>query len=155
MQKGNLVVDPETNSSVTIDDAIEKLYGNNMHHIVDMVANMKAVVGVIGLRLQGVAVPNPAKVRIIFMPEVPEQYALRAIQFPIQNTMKAKNTQMGYAWADPEQYKINMTKAMRGQNKDYYYLSLDYSKYDTRSSYHVRNLAFKILIGTLLSDDIE
>lgn len=44
---------------------------------------------------------------------------------------------------------------MRGQNSSYYYLSLDYSKYDTRSSFHVRNLALKILFGVLLSDDIK
>lgn len=63
----------------------------------DVIDEMKVVVGVIGLRFQGVAEPDPAKVRIIFMPTIPEQYALRAIQKPVQDTMKAKNVQMGYA----------------------------------------------------------
>lgn len=154
LQKGNLVVDLE-GKRVTIDDAIIKVYGNQMPNIVDSIARMKVVVGVIGLRLQGVAGGDPAKVRIIFMPEVPEQYGLRAIQYPIQNILKAKGTQLGYAWADPENYPDRMRKAMRGQNSEYYYISLDYSKYDTRSSYQVRNLALRTLLDVLLSNSIE
>lgn len=154
LDKGNKVVDWR-GKRVTLDDAIMGLYGNDMHKIVDSIAQMKAVVGVIGLRFQGTPEKDKTKVRIIFMPEVPEQYGLRAVQYPIQNILKAKNCQMGYAWADPDQYKFNMRKAMRGQNVKYYYISLDYSKYDTRSSYHVRDLALKVLLGVLLSDDIE
>lgn len=67
-----------------------------MKKIVQRVDQMKIIVGMPGLRLQGVPSPDPAKVRIIFMPEAPEQYALRAVQYPIQAKLKERS-QLGSA----------------------------------------------------------
>lgn len=83
-------------SEITVDDAIIRTYGNNMSDIVRRTANLSFIVGMIGVRLQGQPDPDPAKVRIIFMPEIPEQYALRAVQLPIQDLLKRKS-QLGYA----------------------------------------------------------
>lgn len=47
-----------------------------------------------------------------------------------------------------------MAKAMEGQNTKYYYVSLDYSKFDSRCSYFTRNLAIDVLFGTMLSDQL-
>lgn len=79
-----------------MDDAIMYYYGNDMNKIVSNVDKMKLIVGMPGLRLQGVPSPEPAKVRFIFMPEAPEQYALRAVQYPIQAMLKQRS-QLGSA----------------------------------------------------------
>lgn len=101
--KGNRVID-WNGKEITVDEAITKLYGDDMFAVTDMLTTMKAVVGMIGLRFQGQPVPDPAKVRIIYMPEVPEQYALRAVQVPIQKAIKDSGDQLGYAWATPDVY---------------------------------------------------
>lgn len=150
--KGNMIVWYD-GSEITVDDAIIRTYGNDMSDIVRRTANLSFIVGMIGVRLQGQPDPNPAKVRIIFMPEIPEQYALRAVQLPIQELLKRKS-QLGYAWADPDKYWTNMGKAMSSQNDKYFYVSLDYSKFDTRSSWYIRNKAFECLLGVILDEKI-
>lgn len=151
--KGNQLID-SNGRKTTVDEAIINYYGRSMSKIVDVISNMSGLVGVIGLRLQGKQWPEPAKVRVIYMPEIPEQYGLRAVQYPVQNTIKNKRGQLGYAWAEPADYWTTMAKALAGQNSKYYYLSLDYSKFDTRSSWKIRNLALETLFGVILSDDI-
>lgn len=44
---------------------------------------------------------------------------------------------------------------MAGQNDKYFYISLDYSKFDTRSSYYIRNKAIEVLFGVMLDDKIS
>lgn len=95
--KGNTIIDTESGKRMTVDEAICARYGNDMQAVVNMVQAMNAIIGVPGLRFQGKKNPTPAKVRIIFMPEIPEQYALRPIQYVIQEIMKASNSQLAYA----------------------------------------------------------
>lgn len=48
-----------------------------------------------------------------------------------------------------------MKRVMAGQNDKYFYVSLDYSKFDTRSSYYIRNVALDVLLGTMLDNGIS
>lgn len=47
-----------------------------------------------------------------------------------------------------------MAKAMSGQNTEFYYFSLDYSKFDSRCSLFVRQLAFDVLCDVCLDKAI-
>lgn len=97
---GNKVITYTDQSGKQIETTVDQLvcdrYGNDMDSIIAVLRQMKVIVQTIGLRLQGLPEPEPTKVRIINMPEVPQQYALRAIQKPIQERLK-EMSELGYA----------------------------------------------------------